>query len=187
MTYNKGAVVSQAVFSHDMTAPQTEALTLDKYQYIPSRQHQHPLLIFNFLKALKSFKRIKITITERNVSIANEPTYIDCMPKSFGNIAIRGMYKNNCLPSPIAIAGVALFIEGQKVIAVIVTERSGAIDINILKLKIYCSSKLTCGNILPITSQGLIIDISQNGNIMINAAIENILNELILLSYFSAP
>jgi len=137
----------------------------------------------NYVKGYDKHHNVKIDA----VSIANEPTYIDCMPKSFGNIAIRGIYKNNCLPSPIAIAGVALFIEGQKVIAVIVTERSGAIDINILKLKIYCSSKLTCGNILPITSPGLIIDISQNGNIMINAAIENILNELILLSYFSAP
>ena len=71
--------------------------------------------------------------------------------------------------------------------AVIVTERSGAIDINILKLKIYSASNVTCGNILPKTSLGLIIDTSQNGNMIINATKENILNELILLSYLSAP
>ena len=62
--------------------------------------------------------------------------YMDWIPKIFGNTIIRGIYKNNCLPSPIAIAGVAFFIDGQKVMAVIVTESSGAIDINILKLKI---------------------------------------------------
>ena len=90
--------------------------------------------MLSFLNFLKSFDNTNITIIERNTSIANEPIYIDCIPKIPGNIIIRGIYKNNCLPSPITIAGAAFLIEGQKVMAVIVTERSGAIDINILKL-----------------------------------------------------
>ena len=100
---------------------------------------------------------------------------------------MSGMYRNNCLPSPMTIAGAAFFIDGQKVMAVIVTESSGAIDMNILKLKIYSESKVTCGNILPKTRFGSIMDKSQNGNMIINDTKENILNDFILLSYFSAP
>ena len=73
-------------------------------------------------------------------------------------------------------------IDGRKVIAVIVTESRGAIVIKTLKLKIYPASKLTCGSILPRTSDGLIIDISQKGNIITSATKEKILNELMLLN-----
>ena len=78
-------------------------------------------------------------------------------------------------------------MEGQNVIAVIVTESRGAMVINTLKQNIYSAPKLTCGNMLPSTSEGLIIDRIQNGSITISATKENILNELILLSYCLAP
>ena len=111
-----------------------------------------------------------------------EPT-----PKNIGRTIMSGMYKSNCLPIPINIAGFGFLIAGQKVIAVSTTESIGAMDMNTLKFIICVSLNVDIGNIICNTLSENTIDISHNGSITMSAAKEKILNARMVLSYCFAP